>query len=288
MLTPEELRQIRRVSLQAGRKVDSLFAGGYRSAFKGRGMEFEEVRGYVPGDDVRHIDWNVTARSQEPHIKEFREERELTLMLGLDVSGSVRFGSGGRDGRTDKRLQQARLAAALAYAAIRNNDKVGLLAFTDHVEHLVPPRKTRGHVWQVIRSAFEPLGQRRGTDLGGALVTMGRALSRRAVVCLISDFMVLGDLRAAVAPLAARHRVHAFVLTDPVEERRPPVGLVELEDAETGERRLVDAEALGAAWTVGARVDALRRAGVHTSVVSTTDDPFRVLQLHFQRVGAQR
>jgi len=147
LLTSDDLLQIRRLQLQLDRKVDSPFAGEYRSAFRGRGMEFEEVRPYVPGDDVRHIDWNVTARTGSPFIKEFREERELTLMVVMDVSGSVRFGSGGRDGRTDKRLQIARLAGALAYAAVRNGDRVGLVAFSDRVEQFLPPRKTRGYAW---------------------------------------------------------------------------------------------------------------------------------------------
>ena len=144
MLTAEELRQIQRLSVQAGRRVDSLFAGGYRSAFKGRGMEFDEVRPYVEGDDVRHIDWNVMARTDSAYVKVFQEERELTMMLAIDVSGSMGFGSGGRDGLTDKRKQQARIAGALAYAAIRNNDRVGLLCFSDKTELFVPPRKSRG------------------------------------------------------------------------------------------------------------------------------------------------
>ena len=130
MLTPDELKQIRRLHLQLNRRVDSPFAGQYRSAFRGMGMEFEEVRPYVPGDDVRHIDWNVTARASAPFIKRFREERELTLVIVLDQSASLRVGTGGRDGKTDKRLQQARLAGALAWAAIRNGDRVGMLRFS--------------------------------------------------------------------------------------------------------------------------------------------------------------
>ena len=158
MLTPEELRQIRRLHVQLARRVDSPLAGEYRSAFRGQGMEFEEVRPYLPGDDVRHIDWNVTARANAPFIKEFREERELTLVLVLDVSGSMLFGGGGLDGRTDKRLQVARLAGALAFAAIRNRDRVGLLSFSDGVERYLPPRKSRGHAWAVIQAAFEEVG----------------------------------------------------------------------------------------------------------------------------------
>ena len=154
MLTPEEIRQIRHLQLQAGHRVDSLFAGNYRSAFRGRGMEFEEVRPYLPGDDVRHIDWNVTARTGDAFVKEFREERQLTLLIAMDVSGSLGFGSGGRDGRTDKALHQARIGAALAHAATRNNDQVGLLAFHHEVVTYIPPRRSRGHTWRVIRSVF--------------------------------------------------------------------------------------------------------------------------------------
>ncbi len=287
MLTPEELQQIHRISLQAGRRVDSLFAGGYRSAFKGRGMEFEEVRPYVPGDDVRHIDWNVTARTQEPFIKEFREERELTLVLALDLSGSMSFGSGGRDGATDKRLQMARLAGALAYAAVRNGDRVGLLVFTDQVELFVPPRKSRGHAWRVIRECFEHRPLRFGTDLALAAEHLGKVLKRRAVVCFVSDFLVESgdqDYRKALAILGQRHRTHAFVVHDPLEERSPIAGLIEVVDAESGRPALVDLGRLRQGLPLQGRLEILRRAGAYTSLVSTQDDPFRVLLRHFAQV----
>ncbi len=284
MLTPDELRQIRRLTVQAGRRVDSLFAGGYRSAFRGRGMEFEEVRPYVPGDDVRHIDWNVTARANAPHVKEFREERQLTLMLAIDVSGSMGFGSGGRDGRTDKRLQMARVAGALAYAAIRNNDRVGLLAFTDHVELMVPPRRSRGHAWRVIREVFEHRPVRSRTELGGAAEYLGKVLKRRAVVCLISDFLSDSDADRQLAALASRHQVNAFVVHDPRERSVPAVGLIELEDPETGRRRLVDTRRVREAWTVEARVAGLRRSGAHATPIGTDQDPFQGLMAHFHRL----
>ncbi len=285
MLTPEELRQIRRLTLQAGRRVDSLFAGGYRSAFRGRGMEFEEVRPYLPGDDVRHIDWNVTARANAPHVKEFREERQLTLMLAMDVSGSMDFGSGGRDGRTDKRLQMARIAGALAYAAIRNNDRVGLLAFTDHVELLVPPRRSRGHAWRVIREVFEHRPQRSRTELGGAVEFLGKVLKRRAVVCIISDFLSDADPSRQLSALASRHQLNAFLVHDPLESTVPRVGLIEVEDPETGRRQLVDSRKIGAGWAVDARLTALRRSGVKATAVSTDQDPFQGLLRHFHRLG---
>jgi uncharacterized protein (DUF58 family) len=284
MLTPEELKQLKRLHIQAGRRVDSPFAGEYRSAFRGRGMEFEEVRPYVPGDDVRHIDWNVTARMNMPHIKEFREERELCLQLVLDVSGSVAFGSGGEDGRTDKRLQIARLAGALAYAAIRNGDQVGLMSFTDKVETFLPPRKSRGHAWAVMRSAFERSEQGQRTDLAGALEEVGKHLRRRSVICVLSDFISDSPFERELGILGRRHRVNAFVIHDPMESSMPSVGLVEMEDAETGARVLVDSSTLAGLTPVDVRKRNLRKLGVRVSAVGTEEDPYQHLLRHFRRL----
>ncbi len=286
MLTPEELRQIRRLHVQAGRRVDSLLAGDYRAAVRGSGMEFEEVRPYVPGDDVRRIDWNVTARASQPYLKEFREERELTLLLVLDVSASTRFGSGGRDGRTDKRLQLARLAGGLAYAALRSHDRVGLLTFSDRVERYVPPRKSRGHAWSVIRAAFEHEHVGAGTDLAGALATASRVLRRRAAVMVLSDFHADSPWSSALTMLAARHRVHALMVHDPREERFPDVGLVVVRDPETGGEAVLDTRSLAARVSVEERLASLRRCGARASVVSTEDDAFVVLQRHFRGASA--
>ena len=288
MLTPEELRQIQRLHLQLKRRVDSPFAGEYRSAFRGQGMEFEEVRPYVPGDDVRHIDWNVTARTGEPFVKQFREERELTLLLVLDGSGSMRTGAGGADGRTDKRLQMARLAGALAWAAVRNGDRVGMLSFTDQVETFLPPRKSRGHAWQVLRSAFAAPPPRRRTDLAHALERAGRFLRRRAVICVLSDFLDEHAFDRPLAVLARRHQVNCFVLRDPLEERMPSVGLIEVEDAETGERRLLDTAQVGPQVALHARLSRLRRAGAWATAVSTDEDPFAQLMGHFRRLERVR
>jgi uncharacterized protein (DUF58 family) len=232
---------------------------------------------------VRRIDWNVTARSGEPFLKLYREERELTLLLVLDVSGSVRFGSGGRDGRTDKRLQIARLAGGLAYAALRSGDRVGLLTFADEVRHFLPPRRSRGHGWQVIRTAFEDAGQAGGTDLAAALTYAARVLRRRAVVVVLSDFWSGGGRwTAADGPLARRHRVHGLLVHDAAEARLDLPGLVTLQDAETGEVRTRVASELRAATPVRTRLDELRRAGLRASAISTADDAFTRLTEHFR------
>lgn len=288
MLNAEELRQIRRLHLQASRRVDNPFAGSYRSAFRGRGMEFEEVRPYVPGDDVRHIDWNVTARTSQPFVKEFREERELTLLLVMDVSGSVSFGAGGRDGRTDKRLQIARLAGALAFAAVRNGDRVGLVSFTDRVERFLPPRKSRGHAWAVLQAAFERHAIRRATDLAETLDFVGRVQRRRAVVSVISDFMAPKPWDRSLAALARRHQVSCFLVHDPLEQAVPDVGLLELEDAETGGVRIIDTRRMLGASPAPERLARLRRAGAWARAVATNEDPFFQLLLHFKSLERVR
>lgn len=288
MLDAEELRQLRRLHIQAGRRVDSPFAGEYRSAFRGRGMEFEEVRQYVPGDDIRHIDWNVTARTGHPHVKEFREERQLTMQLVLDVSGSVAFGGGGSDGRTDKRLQIARMAGALAFAAIRNGDRVGLMTFSDRVERFLPPRRTRGHAWTVLRAAFDRSAVGRGTDIAHALERLGHFLKRRAVICVLSDFVTETPFQRELAILARRHRVNCFLVHDPLEQAFPGVGLVDLEDAETGRRVLVDGARLKGAWAMDDRLARLRRTGAHVRAVGTGEDPFVHLLQHFRRLERLR
>jgi uncharacterized protein (DUF58 family) len=281
MLSAEDLRQIGRLHVQVGRRVDSLLAGEYRSAFRGSGMEFEEVRPYSEGDDVRRIDWNVTARSGGPFVKVFREERELTMLIVLDRSGSVRFGGGGRDGRTDKRLQMARLAGGLAYAALRSNDRVGLLSFSDGVEHYVPPRKSRGHGWQVIRDAFQTVSVDRGTDLAGALSYASKVLKRRAAVIVLSDFVAPRGWEDPLRLLVRRHRVHAFLVHDPLETRMPAVGLATLRDGESGETRTVDLGAVLARHSIDSRRSEVARLGVRVTPVSTTDDAFRKLHQHF-------
>ncbi|MGA3285078.1 MAG: DUF58 domain-containing protein [Verrucomicrobiota bacterium] len=255
MIPREILKKIRQIEIRTNRLVTETLAGQYHSVFKGQGMNFDEVREYQPGDDVRAIDWNVTARMNHPFIKKFVEERELTLMLVVDVSGSGLFGS--RD--QSKRELAAEIASVLAFSAIRNNDKVGLLLFTDEVEKFIPPRKGRSHVLRVIREVLFSEPRRRGTDLVHALEFMGRVLPHKAIAVVISDFLIpqsvtpatpsrpsRGDTRhytgalpqsvqTALRMANRRHDVVAVHITDRYELELPALGRLTLEDAETGE-----------------------------------------------------
>jgi uncharacterized protein (DUF58 family) len=238
MIPREILKKIRQIELRTNRLVTETLAGQYHSVFKGQGMNFDEVREYQPGDDVRAIDWNVTARMNHPFIKKFVEERELTLMLVVDVSGSGLFGS--RD--QSKRELAAEIASVLAFSAIRNNDKVGLLLFTDEVEKFVPPRKGRGHVLRVIREVLFSEPKRRGTDLVHALEFMGRVLPHKAIAVIISDFIsadgggvLTAQTQIALRMANRRHDVVAVHITDRYELELPALGRLTMEDAETGE-----------------------------------------------------
>ncbi|WP_439631528.1 DUF58 domain-containing protein [Gemmata sp.] len=235
MLSADVLRQVRRLHLRARRLVQTLLGGEYHSAFKGAGLSFEEVREYQPGDDVRTIDWNVTARVGQPFIKRFVEERELTMLLVVDVSASTRFGTG----PLTKRTAAAELAALLALCAASNNDRVGLIAFTSEVERFVPPNKGPRHVLRVLRDvlAFEPT--KPGTDLAAALDYVTKVQRRRAVVFVLSDFMGTGYERA-FRRAARKHDLVAVRTTDPREAAWPAAGLVRVRDAETGEQFVVD------------------------------------------------
>jgi uncharacterized protein (DUF58 family) len=238
MIPREIIKKIRQIEIRTNRLVTESLAGAYHSVFKGQGMNFDEVREYQPGDDVRTIDWNVTARMNHPFIKKFVEERELTLMLLVDVSGSGLFGSRAQS----KRELAAEIASVLAFSAIRNNDKVGLLLFTDEVEKFIPPRKGRGHVLRVIREVlfFEP--KRRGTDLINALEFMGRVLPHRSIAVVISDFQTPQSsgplplpIQTALRIANRRHDVVTVQITDRYEMQLPALGRLTLEDAETGE-----------------------------------------------------
>jgi len=233
MIPPEILRQVRRIEIYTNRIVNETMSGRYESVFKGHGIEFEEVREYQPGDEIRSIDWNVTARTGRPHIKRFVEERELTVMFLVDLSRSMAFGSV----RQFKHRVATELCAVLAFSAIKNHDKVGLLLFTDRVERFIPPQKGSKHVLRVVRDvlSFEPTGH--GTNVSAALDYLAKVLHRKAVVFLLSDFFC-DDLRTTLTIANRRHDVIAVHVIDPRQETLPPVGWIRWEDLEEG-RELV-------------------------------------------------
>lgn len=235
MLPKEVLRKIRRIEITTSRLVTDFLSGQYESVFKGRGIEFDEVREYQPGDEIRAIDWNVTARMGHPYVKKYVEERQLTVMLLLDASSSSHFG-------TTKRFKKelaAEVSAVLAFAAIKNNDRVGLIIFTDRIEKFVPPRKGLHHVLRVVREAlyFNPKGK--GTDIAGALRHLNNIISRRAIAFVISDFFA-EDFKKSLSIANKKHDVVAITITDPRESELPNAGIVELVDAETGKRHMID------------------------------------------------
>jgi uncharacterized protein (DUF58 family) len=290
VLSREQLRAVRKIQIRTTHLVSDLFAGQYQSVFKGHGMEFAEVRLYQPGDDVRTIDWNVTARTGTAHVKRFAEERELTVMLVVDASASTIFGSR----RQTKQALAAELGALLAFSAITNNDKVGLVMFTDRIELALRPRKGNRHVLRVIREILSLRPAGRGTDIPAALEHLGHVTKRRCVVFLVSDFLTPG-WRRALRVAARRHDVVAVVLEDPREAELPSTGFVELEEAESGERLVVDTrdwrvrEAFKreAALARAARDRELRATDVDAIVVGT-DRPYTEALLRFFRMRERR
>ncbi len=235
MIPKEIIQKIRRIQITTSRKVTDVFAGQYQSVFKGVGMEFDEVREYLPGDDIRSIDWNVTARMGHPYIKKFVEERELTIMILLDVSMSCRFGTSSRI----KNELAAELCSVIAFSAIQNNDKVGMVTFTDTPEKFIPPRKGKRHVLRVVREAIynKPKGSK--TDINAALEFLHRVTPRRTITFLVSDFFS-ADFRKTLAITNKRHDVIAVTITDPAEIELPRAGIVKLHDAETGRPYTID------------------------------------------------
>lgn len=235
MLTKEILKQVRQIEIRTKGLVNQVFSGEYHSVFKGRGMEFSEVREYQFGDDIRNIDWNVTARFGHPFVKIFEEERELTVILLVDLSGSQMFGS---LSKTKQRVA-AELSAILAFSALKNNDKVGLILFTDKVEKFVPPRKGNSHVLRIVRDvlSFEPEGKK--TSLRSALEFMNSAIKKRSIVFLLSDFMDDG-YEKILRVVGKKHDLIGIVLDDRRESAMPEIGLIKLTDAETNEERWID------------------------------------------------
>ncbi len=288
----ELLRKVRQIQIRASRFVNDVLAGEYSSVFKGRGMEFDEVREYVPGDDVRTIDWNVTARTGRPHVKRFVEERELTVMLLVDLSSSVRFGTV----RQLKSEAIVEICALLALSAIQNNDKVGLIIFTDGVERYVPPRKGKSHVLRVIRELLHHETQRSATDIGGVLEYLLRVAKRRCVAFLVSDF--LADQTRFERPLklaGKKHDLIAITVSDPREIELPSVGILELEDAETGELILIDTASRAVRSSfhresdseLEGRRDLLRRTDIDHIEVSL-DKPYLDALVRFFRMRERR
>ena len=288
MIPREILKQVRLLEITTRGLVNDVFSGEYHSVFKGRGMSFAEVREYRYGDDIRGIDWNVTARTGSPHVKVFEEERELTLMLVVDVSASAHFGTRARM----KSELAAELCGVLAFSAIKNNDKVGLILFSDRIERFVPPRKGRRHALRVLRELLYHPAEGTGTDIAGALEYLARVTRRRAVAFLVSDFLAEG-YEQALSVAARRHDLVAVRVGDVREREVPPMGFVEFEDPETGERVVVNTSgrAFQDRYGVGraaarARVDEVFRRSRVDSIDVTTGVPYeRALRRFFEERG---
>lgn len=290
MLPRDVIQKIRQIQITTSRAVNDVLGGQYHSVFKGRGMEFNEVREYQPGDEIRTIDWNVTARMGHPFVKKFVEERELTVMLLVDVSGSEQFGSV----RQLKNELAAEVAAVLAFSAIKNSDKVGLIMFSDHIELFVPPKKGQTHVLRVIREIlyFKPSGRR--TDIPAALRFMQKVTPCKTVTFLLSDF-IADNYRKALQVAGQRHDLVAITITDPRETELPPVGILELEDPETGDRVLADTSdktTRQAYWELAVRrqrerTQTLRQCGVD-AVELRTNEPYLKPLIKFFRMREAR
>ena len=292
MRDPKEiLKKIRRLELRTRRLVNATFAGQYHSVFKGRGMNFEEVREYAIGDEIRSIDWNVTARMNAPFVKKYTEERELTVMLVVDVSASGSFGSV----NLSKRELAAEVAAILAFSAINNNDKVGLLLFSDDVELFIAPKKGRMHTLRLIREMlyFEPRG--RGTNLASALEYLNKLVARRAVVFVVSDF-IAADYTKALTVAGRRHDLVAMPIGDPGEEHLPDVGLITFEDAETGEQIEINTSSRTVRNAFAAAENVRRKAleklfgsrGIDVVPLATNEDYLIPLRAFFTRRGRRQ
>jgi uncharacterized protein (DUF58 family) len=286
----EVIRRVKRLEIRTRRLVEESLAGSYHSVFRGRGMEFSEVREYAAGDDVRTIDWNVSARMGHPFVKKFTEERELTVMLVVDASGSGHFGSAA----STKIETAAEISALLAFSAIRNDDRVGLLLFTDRIELYLPPRKGKEHALRVLRECLTVSPERRGTAIAAALGYMQRVVTKRAVVFLISDFQDEGYERI-LRVVARKHDLVAISITDPRETTLPNVGLVAVRDTESGRPVLIDTASarVRRAWSEAAERarqslhETVRRTGIDLLELSTAE-PYEMPLLRFFHERARR
>jgi len=294
MISSDVLRRIRRIELRTRKLVNESFAGAYRSAFKGRGIEFDTIRPYEPGDDVRLIDWNVTARTGDAFVRQYVEERELTVMLLLDTSASCLFGSTAKS----KRDVASEVASVLAYSAINNNDKVGLLLFSDQTELYVPPRKGRNHILRLIRDLLTAQPSQKETDIAAALRMVSRSLKRRSIIFLLSDMLVpVETYITELSLLAYHHDVLVLIFSDPLEQHFPDIGLASIEDAETGQIMWIDTHA--STWQQNFSVQirqlqnrvgtAIAQANVDAVQIDINDDYVARLVTLFQgRAGTRR
>ena len=289
METSELLKKVRHIEIKTRGLSRNIFAGQYHSAFKGRGMAFSEVREYQYGDDVRDIDWNVTARYNKPFVKVFEEERELTVMLLVDVSASRNFGAVGEA----KREMMAEVAATIAFSAIQNNDKIGMIFFSDKIEKFIPPKKGRKHILYIIRELIDFTPDNTGTNIGLALEYMTNAIKKRCTTFLISDFIDNGDYKNALSIANRRHDLVVIQVYDRRESQLPNVGLIKLQDSERGVEQWVDSSSAAvraryAEWW-NARQDkmltTLRKSRVDLATIATDDDFVVALMNLFQRRG---
>jgi uncharacterized protein (DUF58 family) len=289
METSEILKRVRQIEIKTRGLSNNIFAGEYHSAFKGRGMAFAEVREYQYGDDIRDIEWNVTARYAPPYVKVFEEERELTVMLLIDVSGSLDFGTVGQT----KREMLTEIAATLAFSAIQNNDKIGVLFFSDHIEKFIPPKKGRKHILYIIRTLLDFRPQSLRTDVSEAVQYLTQAQKRRCTAFVLSDFLDYKDFRQPLTIANRKHDVVAIQVYDRRIEELPKVGLMKVRDAETGFERFIDTddkrmrEAQRRWWNERREYlrDTFSRAGVDSVTVRTDGDYVAALKNLFARRG---
>jgi len=290
MLPSEVIKKIKKIHIKSGRVVNAMMAGNYRSVFRGSGIEFEETREYYPGDDVRSIDWKVSARMGRPFIKLYREERELILMLVVDMSASGLFGTG----ENVKKDAIIEIAAILAFNAIKNNDKVGAILFTDHVEKYIPPQKGSAHIWRVIREIFTFSPKGTGTDIREAMAYQGRVCRKKTISFLISDFMTL-DYMKSLKIASKKHELIGVMVSDPGEFALPPGGLVSARDLETGKTAIWDASHPGTRNAFEQMMksqcddalEKLKRADIDCLRIDSSMSPADALAKFFQR-RAQR
>ena len=289
MDSTELLKKVRKIEIKTKGLSQNIFAGEYHSAFKGRGMTFSEVREYQYGDDIRDIDWNVTARHNRPYVKVFEEERELTVMLLVDASGSRNFGAVG----VEKNEMMAEIAATLAFSAIQNNDKVGVIFFTDKVEKFIPPKKGRKHILLVIRELLDFKPESKGTNISNVLEYLTSAIKKRCATFIISDFIDTGDYYKAMSIASRKHDLTAIQVYDKRETNIPNVGLMKVEDAETGAVKWVNTGSVRNAYKKWwyerqlAMNDTMMRCNVDVASVATDEDYAKSLMALFKKRGVR-